>query len=135
MDTVFSSLADTIILINKECNYLQMNQASQDILGVTNNRQKNIEHFFDFRLENLRDETNFLTRLKTSDKWVNLMATKLNDDITLITLKSLSLELYEEHIEHALDNKDEIHEEGLVLFHENRIIDCNFTFARLFRYP
>src|SRR5690625_3399092 len=134
MDTVLTSLSEPTIIVDKEGAIIKINEAALELLEANKGTSKKIDEYFELAMEEMSEETNFLTRLKQNEQWVQISKSPLNNTLTLLVLRRLSLTGDEDYLEYAMNHSDDI-QEGFVLFYENEIIDCNFTFAKLFRYP
>lgn len=94
------------------------------------NEYLSLDHYLDFK----RQESNYITQIRDKNYWVQIKVRPLNSDINIVNVQPLSIADYKQQISSEMNHKQHLHNAGIAMLHDGKIVDCNSTFTRLFRY-
>lgn len=132
---IFSELNDAVLFVDENGGMIWGNKVAYQLLSIEDHAQSLfINDYLEFELLMKRPNVNVLVELRTDNKLlldVKLMI--LANNTYCLILKKMSLK--DPTIGARKHMLMQVSTEGLVMFNEERIIDCDLEFASLFGYP
>lgn len=133
-DDVFIHLKDAILFINDHGTILKGNDAAFSLLNVDNNHLF-INRYIDFDLLIGDSEKHLLMELKKNkEKLVEVKSLRINNSVYCLIISDLSLQDKTEEVKMYINQLTHVKAEGMVMYNNDKILDCDETFAKMFGY-
>lgn len=131
---VFANIKEAILLIDDNGTIHYGNAKAFSLLDINNVEQKSIDDYLDFDL--LKDQQQEMHLLmqhkKITEKLLKVHAFKINPHVFCLILTKMSLN--NNKIKQFLNDHTVGGPAGVVMYKNNKIIDYDFAFARMFQY-
>lgn len=131
INTVINTVNDPILIMKKNGFIVNLNKAAKELLEINDGEHSSVDRYIQFDVH----RKNYITQLKTNDKWVQIKVRPLNNELDIVNIQHLSIAKYEEEIDAKIKNDEQLNGAGIALIHDGKIVDCNETFSHLFSYP
>lgn len=128
---VIDSFHEAIILIDSKGTLLKLNESAKALLKVNDVNGQSIEKYINFERAN-RSSNKVL--LKSQNKWLDINVIELNRDLFFIILRGLSLTHSSKSVQQSIDTILQSSNEGMLMYDQNNLIDCDDTVASMFNY-
>lgn len=133
---IYSELTDAVLFVDKVGTIIWGNKVAYDLLNIDKSLEKqHINDYFDIDLLKGKLNTHLLVEQKNSKKsLVDIKLIELDNQTFCLLLKRVSLKDGVVGAKKHIGQLVHVSTEGLVMFNEERIIDCDLEFASLFGY-
>jgi len=132
---VMNQLKDAILFVHKSGEVIRSNKRAWHMLNIQEREQVFIDDFLDFHLlKNNRHKQLIMDLKKSETHLVEVTSIQLNSDIYCLILNEVSLTDQTSDIKYYIDHLIQSSIEGLMLIQDNKIVDCDTEFARMFGY-
>ncbi|WP_430786282.1 EAL domain-containing protein [Virgibacillus flavescens] len=133
-DDVFIHLKDAILFINDQGAIVKGNDAAFSLLNIDSN-QLSINLYIEFDLLIDDSEKHLLMELKKDkEKLVEVKSLRINKSVYCLIISDLSLQDKTEEVKAYINQLTHVKAEGMVMYNNDKIIDCDETFATMFGY-
>lgn len=133
---IYSELTDAVLFVDKVGTIIWGNKVAYDLLNIDKSLEiQHINDYFDIDLLKGKLNTHLLVEQKNSKKsLVDIKLIELDNQTFCLLLKRVSLKDGVVGAKKHIGQLVHVSTEGLVMFNEERIIDCDLEFASLFGY-
>lgn len=132
---VFHALNEAILFIQTDGTILKANKAAHTLFERNTLKGQSICKFLNALFIYEHVETNSLMELNHKmDCWVNVRSILIDSSHYCLIIKSLTNSDSIFHSKDFMQSFVKASEEGIVIHNGNRIIDCDLTFASMFKY-
>ncbi|WP_163970821.1 GGDEF and EAL domain-containing protein [Oceanobacillus halotolerans] len=132
---VLPYLNDAILFVHRDGTIMNGNKPAYFLLQLENMTQMDITDYLDFALLKDKDDTHLLMELKNDkERIMEVKSIRLANDMYCLIISELSLQNKTSEIKKYISHFVRGSTEGTVLYNEEKIIDCDTTFATLFGY-
>lgn len=135
-DKVLEQFEDVLLFVNEEGKVLWGNKIFQDFLGVDQQIcEQSIHTFIDFSLLMKHIGKNLLMKRKDKENIViDVKAIQVNQQTYCVMIRHVKYGQQTEEIKKSTDNFLLTSTEGMIVFNNEKVIDCDLECARLFGY-
>jgi len=130
-------LEQAILFVHKSGKIIKGNPSALSLLNISNTEmdQLTLADFFDENILFAEEVTRSLIELKNGYKMlIDIKSIKIDDDLFCLLMNKVSLENKTIEIKKHIERLREVSSEGLILFNQEYIIDCDLVFANMFGY-
>lgn len=132
---VLTNLREAIILVRENGEIIKGNSGAYSLLNVEETCDLSISDYLDFGLLTESDETHLLMEQKNKDgKIIEVKSIRLEENIYCLIMSELSLNDRTDEVKRYINHLIHANAEGMVMYDEDAIIDCDQTFASMFGY-
>ncbi|WP_106497807.1 diguanylate cyclase domain-containing protein [Lentibacillus sp. Marseille-P4043] len=132
---VLSHLKEAILLVHENGEILDGNEAANSLLNIEKRPHPHILEYLDFALLEGKDESHLLMEQKNnSGKLIEVKSIRVEKTIYCLILSHLSLQDKTEEVKKYINNLIYASAEGMLMYDDEKIIDCDETFANMFGY-
>ncbi|MFB4169516.1 EAL domain-containing protein [Virgibacillus sp. JSM 102003] len=130
---VFESLKDAILFVRKNGVIIKGNNAAQALLKME--EYTSVFDYLDFNLLTENDESHLLMEQKNNNgKLIEVKSIRVNDNIYCLIMSDLPIHDKTDEVKKYINHLIHASAEGMVMYDNEVIIDCDQTFADMFGY-
>lgn len=134
-DQILTRLNEAIIFVRQNGDIIRGNGAAYSLLKMDEENERSVHKYLDFNLLQENDETHLLMELKNQGgKLIEVRAIRTNQDVFCLIISELSIHDKADEVRTYINDHTYANSEGIVMYEENRIMDCDRTFADMFGY-
>ncbi|WP_404452423.1 EAL domain-containing protein [Virgibacillus necropolis] len=134
-DGVFIHLKDAILFVNDQGEIVKGNNAAFSLLNINVKDDLSIFRFMDFDLLMGDAEKHLLMELKKDDgRLIEVKSVRVDDSLYCLIMSDLSIQDKTEEIKTYINQLTHASIEGMVMYNEEKVLDCDQTFANMFGY-
>ncbi|WP_161493872.1 EAL domain-containing protein [Virgibacillus necropolis] len=134
-DGVFIHLKDAILFVDDQGTIIKGNNAAFSLLAISDRDDLSIFHYMDFALLMEDKEKHLLMELKKEDgKLVEVKSVRIDDSLYCLIMSDLSIQDKTEEVKTYIKQLTHDSEEGMVIYNEDKVLDCDQTFVNMFGY-
>lgn len=133
-DDVFIHLKDALLFVNDQGHIIKGNDAAFSLL---NSHEDNLSifHYMDFNLLMSSTEKHLLMELKNGDgKLIEVRSIQIDNSLYCLIMSDLSIQDKTDEVKTYINRLTQASVEGMVMYDEKRLLDCNQNFATMFGY-
>ncbi|MEN1967055.1 EAL domain-containing protein [Lentibacillus sp. N15] len=129
-------LQEALLFVDEEGEILDGNDAAYSLLMIEKEkRQQRINDYLDFSLLQKKDQMHLLMEQRNQfGKLLEVSSIRSDNGVYCLILKSLSLQDKTAVVKKYINQLIYASAEGMVMYDDQRIIDCDLTFANMFGY-
>ena len=133
---IYSELNDAVLFVNIDGAMIWSNTAASSLLNLDGSQGKHrLDDYFDIDLLMEKPLRHLLMRQKNNKRLlVDVKRIELDEHMFCLILKKVSLKDHTVEMKKHIGQLVRVSTEGLVIFNQENIIDCNLEFASLFGY-
>ncbi|WP_165767892.1 EAL domain-containing protein [Virgibacillus indicus] len=135
LQKILSNLKEAILFVRADGEILDGNQSAFSLLNKNGPSQESIYDYFNFELLMESDESHLLLELKDrNDYLIEVKCISATEDVYCLIMNKLSLDDKTSEIKNYVNHLIDSSVDGIVIYNEKGIIDCDPSFASLFGY-
>src|SRR5690625_3755798 len=134
---ILNHLEQAIIFVHQSGRIIKGNPSALSLLNINHLdlSQLSMNDFLNINLLFAKDETHMLMKLKNyQGSLIDVKSIKVDEKVYCLLMKEVSLEDKTFEVKQHIDRLVEVSSEGLIMFSEDKIIDCDLEFATMFGY-
>lgn len=129
---ILTHLREPILFVNSEGLVIQGNDAAFSLLNRKEEEQVNISGYLDFNT--LKGKQKIHTLMELEDKIIEVKSLPVDDNHYCLLLNEISLQEKAMEIKNYIQYVTDTFDEGIVMYHNQKILDCDPQFAAIFGY-
>lgn len=134
-EDIFIHLKDALLFVDNQGTIIKGNDAAFSLLAIQDNGGLSIFHYMDFNLLVDSGEKHLLMELKHEDgKLIEVKSIRLTDSLYCLIMSDLSIQDKTEEVKTYINQLTHASDEGMVMYNEEKVLDCNQNFATMFGY-
>lgn len=135
-DKVLEQFEDVLIFVNREGKVIWRNKATQNFLGVDHLIVgQSIHTFIDFDLLVDHSGKSLLIEHKTQENmFIDVKSIQVNEQTYCVIIRNITLGQKTEAVKGSIEKLMQVSTEGMVVFGDEKVVDCDLEFAMLFGY-
>ncbi|MFZ3579660.1 EAL domain-containing protein [Virgibacillus sp. DJP39] len=134
-DGVFLHLKDAILFVSEQGDIIKGNNAALTLLNVKNGDDLSIFHYIDFNLLIDATEKHLLMELNNGDgKLIEVKSIRIDNSLYCLIVSDLSIQDKTEEVKTYINQLSHASIEGMVMYNDKIVLDCDHTFAEMFGY-
>lgn len=132
-DDVFIHLKDALLFVDEQGDIIKGNHAAYQLLHV--NDDLSVHRYIDFNLLKDDSEKHLLMELKKVEgKLVEVKSLRVSKALYCLIISELSIQDKTEEVKTYINQLTHAKAEGMLIFNNDTILDCDDTFAAMFGY-
>lgn len=134
-DDVFLHLKDALLFVNDQGDIVKGNDAAFSLLNIHDKDSLSIFRYMDFNLLMGDVEKHLLMELKKEDgRLIEVRSIRIDNSMYCLIMSNLSIQDKTEEVKTYINQLTHASEEGMVMYNEEIILDCNQNFSDMFGY-
>ncbi|TMN23418.1 putative bifunctional diguanylate cyclase/phosphodiesterase [Lentibacillus cibarius] len=131
---ILTRLKDAVIFVDQDGTIIKGNRAAFSVLGL-NEEKGSLYQYLDFSLLKANDESHLLMELKNqNNKPVEVQSVRMDTDVFCLIINEFPIVDKTEEVKKYINQLTINNDEGIVMYDDGVIIDCDTAFARMFGY-
>ncbi|WP_164669215.1 sensor domain-containing protein [Virgibacillus doumboii] len=132
---VLTSLKEAILFVRQNGEIIKGNNAAYSLLNMEEMYSTSVYDYLDFGLLQENDETHLLMEQKNKNgKLIEVKSIRVKKDVYCLIMSELSLLDKTDEVKRYINQLTYSSAEGMVMYDDEFIIDCDQTFANMFGY-
>ncbi|WP_099157898.1 sensor domain-containing protein [Virgibacillus ndiopensis] len=132
---VLANLKEAVLLVHENGAILNGNNAAFTLLNMEDKDKAFILDYLDFALLKEKNESHLLMEQKNDDgKLIEVKSIKISKSVYCLIMSQLSLQDKTEEVKKYINQLINASAEGMLMYNDEKIIDCDPTFAKMFGY-
>lgn len=136
-DDVFIHLQDALLFVDDQGEIIKGNDTAFSLLNIHDKNKDDLSIFcyMDFHLLVDSVENHLLMELKNMDgRLVEVKSIRITDSLYCLIMGDLSIKDKTEEVKTYINQLTQAGTEGIVMYNEKKVLDCNHNFANMFGY-
>ncbi|RYG74003.1 EAL domain-containing protein [Lentibacillus lipolyticus] len=133
-DRILTRLKEPVIFVRQNGTIIQGNNAAYHLLGLDEENGQSVHAFLDFSRLPVTEGHMLVELKKNSNKLVEVKTLRTDVDVFCLIMNELSIDDKTDEVKKYIHRLTNTNDEGIVIYKDGVIIDCDRTFAGLFGY-
>ncbi|MFD1039036.1 EAL domain-containing protein [Virgibacillus byunsanensis] len=132
---VLTILKEAILFVNENGGILDGNEAAFTLLKINDSHPLSIVDILDLNLLKDHNDTHFIMEQKNNhNKLIEVKSILIDGNVYCLIMSELSLQDRTDEVKKYINQLIHSSAEGVVMYDDEKIIDCDMTFANMFDY-
>ncbi|WP_188454573.1 sensor domain-containing protein [Virgibacillus oceani] len=132
---VLANLKEAVLFVHENGAILSGNNTAFALLNMENKDSASVLDYLDFALLKEKNESHLLMEQKNENgKLIEVKSIRINNLVYCLIMSHLSLQDKTEEVKKYINKLIQKSAEGMVMYDNDKVIDCDSTFAKMFGY-